>query len=463
MASSKIKPENFFAAIGVLQEEAKAAHNAAVEGILESNNTKRQVEDLLSIIGYNKERDNVLIGSFIRMRENIDSLQSQIDGLSKSILKLESSRENKLNAYEAILRHDRDIGGRSRGVESGQKKGVSSPLKPPGGLSPEKRTEGFNRRIDKLRAVAADSRTPAEAIIARKKLENLGVDEKAPKGPGFVSRGLSALTDAVSDPEGKGDTETPGKGDTETPMREALSNALGGAKTDDGKEIDKDPGLLAQLGNWGLMPFKLAMTPLAAIGGHIGNLWDNRGKIGESLNNMMGGAKDLLGKTGKGIKNFWGGLGKGTKDLVGKSPLGQTAKGIKNLAGNASEGFKNITGNIVSGMKDKASDNWGLSRLWSRDKKDKNIDPEKIDATIDPTISPDSSDVKPRNAGVTGPPLPPSPNLNTIKLPDELQDLRKEPNKRVDYQMRVHTVEATLPINPYALELLESAISNGID
>ena len=50
MASSKIKPENFFAAIGVLQEEAKAAHNAAVEGILESNNTKRQVEDLLSII-----------------------------------------------------------------------------------------------------------------------------------------------------------------------------------------------------------------------------------------------------------------------------------------------------------------------------------------------------------------------------------------------------------------------------
>ena len=61
MASSKIKQENFFAAIGVLQEEAKAAHNAAVEGILEFNNTKRQVEDLLSIIGYNKERDNVLI------------------------------------------------------------------------------------------------------------------------------------------------------------------------------------------------------------------------------------------------------------------------------------------------------------------------------------------------------------------------------------------------------------------
>ena len=105
------------------------------------------------------------------MRENIDSLQSQIDGLGQSILKLENSRENKLNVYEAILRHDRNIGGKSRGVESGQKKGVSSPLKPPGGLSPEKRTERFNERIDKLRDRAAKTDDPEGAAVAKKKLE----------------------------------------------------------------------------------------------------------------------------------------------------------------------------------------------------------------------------------------------------------------------------------------------------
>jgi hypothetical protein len=455
MASSKIKPENFFAAIGVLQEEAKAAHNAAVEGILESNNTKRQVEDLLSIIGYNKERDNVLIGSFIRMRENIDSLQSQIDGLGESILKLEKSRENKLNVYEAILRHDRNIGGKSRDVGLGRRKGVSSPLKPPSSQLSEKEQKVYKDLQDKI-----DTGTPEESKEAKVKLRQFEsarqVSAQLKRRSGFLAPGLGSLVGGK-----KGDSEeTAGKGDTQTPMSQVLSNALGGAKTDDGEEDDKDPGFMSHLGNWGLMPLKLALAPLAAIGGHIGNLWDNRGKIGETLgkfgSNMMGGAKDLLGKTGEGIKNITGNVTGAIGDF-GKNFMG----GAKNLAGNVSEGFKNVTGNIggaIGGMKDKAG-GWIKGLFGGKEDKNENIDPEKIDAAI----SPDSSEVKPRNAGVTGPPPPPSPNLNTIKLPDELQDLRKEPNKRVDYQMRVHTVEATLPINPYALELLESAISNGID
>ena len=455
MASSKIKPENFFAAIGVLQEEAKAAHNAAVEGILESNNTKRQVEDLLSIIGYNKERDNVLIGSFIRMRENIDSLQSQIDGLGQSILKLENSRENKLNVYEAILRHDRNIGGKSRGVESGQKKGVSSPLKPPGGLSPEKRTERFNERIDKLRDRAAKTDDPEGAAVAKKKLEEVyGVDAKAPKGPGLVSRGLSSLVGAVSDRE-----ETPGKGDTKTPMSEVLSNALGSAKTDDGQHDKSGNWFTKLLGGSTLLPRLLISNLMTGMGG-IMNVAGNIGEWGKKgIDAISGGIKNVTGAIGGGIKNVKGAIGGGLKNIsnFGKNFMG----GAKDLAGNVGEGFKNVTGNIggaLGGMKDKAG-GWIKGLFGGNKDKNENIDPEKID----PAISPDSSDVKPRNAGVTEPPPPPSPNLNTVKLPDELQDLRGVPNPRVDYQMRVHMVEATLPINPYALELLDSAISNGIN
>ena len=453
MASSKIKPENFFAAIGVLQEEAKAAHNAAVEGILESNNTKRQVEDLLSIIGYNKERDNVLIGSFIRIRENIDSLQSQIDGLGQSILKLENSRENKLNVYEAILRHDRNIGGRSRGVESGQKKGVSSPLKPPGGLPPEK----FNAKVNKIREVAANlegKSSPEEAANAKKILKNLGVDEKAPKGPGFVSPGLSSLTDAASDRE-----ETPGKGDTQTPMSQVLSNALGSAKTDD-EQHDKSGNWFTKLLGASSLPARLMISNLMTGLGGIMNVAGNIGEWGKKgIDAISGGIKNVTGAIGGGIKNVKGAIGGGLKNIsnFGKNFMG----GAKDLAGNVGEGFKNVTGNIggaLGGMKDKAG-GWIKGLFGGNKDKNENIDPEKID----PAISPDSSDVKPRNAGVTEPPPPPSPNLNTVKLPDELQDLRGEPNPRVDYQMRVHTVEATLPINPYALELLDSAISNGIN
>ena len=454
MASSKIKPENFFAAIGVLQEEAKAAHNAAVEGILESNNTKRQVEDLLSIIGYNKERDNVLIGSFIRMRGNIDSLQSQIDGLSKSILRLESSRENKLNVYEAVLRHDRNIGGRSRGVESGQKKGVSSPLKPPGGLSPEKRTERFNERVDKLRDRAAKTDDPEGAAVAKNKLENLGVDVKAPKGPGFVSRGLSSLFGAASDRE-----ETPGKGDTQTPMSQVLSNALGNAKTDD-EQHDKSGNWLTKLLGASSLPARLMISNLMTGLGGIMNVAGNIGEWGKKgIDAISGGIKNVTGAIGGGIKNVKGAIGGGLKNIsnFGKNFMG----GAKELAGNVGEGFKNVTGNIggaLGGMKDKAG-GWIKGLFGGNKDKNENIDPEKSDAKI----SGDASEVKPRNAGVTEPPPPPSPNLNTVKLPDELQELRGVPNPRVDYQMRVHMVEATLPINPYALELLESAISNGID
>ena len=455
MASSKIKPENFFAAIGVLQEEAKAAHNAAVEGILESNNTKRQVEDLLSIIGYNKERDNVLIGSFIRMRENIDSLQSQIDGLGQSILKLENSRENKLNVYEAILRHDRNIGGKSRGVGLGRQKGVSSPLKPPSSFGAwSKEQKVYKDLQDKI-----DTGTPEESKEAKVKLQQFEDARQAStqlkRRSGFLAPGLGSL---VGGKEGDSE-ETPGKGDTQTPMSQVLSNALGSAKTDDGQH-DKGGGFFTKLLGASSLPARLLISSLMTGMGGIMNVAGNIGEWGKKgIDAISGGIKNVTGAIGGGIKNVKGAIGGGLKNIsnFGKNFMG----GAKELAGNVGEGFKNVTGNIggaLGGMKDKAG-GWIKGLFGGNKDKNENIDPEKSDAKI----SADASEVKPRNAGVTEPPPPPSPNLNTVKLPDELQDLRGEPNPRVDYQMRVHTVEATLPINPYALELLDSAISNGIN